>query len=136
MTRLATFAALFALTAGVALADDKAKTPDGTYAVASLRVGGADAIGDAKGATVKFDAGTMTVTIGDRSYSAKVKVDAGKTPATIDIVPADGKDKGKTFPGIFEVTATGVTIAFVEDGKRPADFKAVAGTVMMLKKKE
>ena len=136
MTRFALFAAFSLLTTGVLVADEKANEPAGTYAVASIQKGGADILGGVKNATVKFDAGTMTVSIGDRSYSAKVKTDSTKTPATIDIVPADGKDKGKTFPGIFEVTATGVTIAFVEDGKRPTDFKSDTGTVMTLKKKE
>jgi uncharacterized protein (TIGR03067 family) len=135
VTRFALFAALV-FTAGATSADDKTKTPEGTYSIVSLRVGAADALGDAKGATVKFDAGTMTVSIADRVYSAKVKLDATKTPVTIDIVPADGKDKGKTFPGIIEVAGAGVTIAFVEDGKRPADFKADTATVLTLKKKE
>lgn len=132
MIRIALFAAL---TAGVTLADDKAKSPDGTYAVASIRKDGADLLADAKGATVTFDAGTMTVSITDRTFTAKVKVDAAAVPATIDIVPADGKEKGKTFPGIFAVAGGDLTIAFVEEGKRPADFKAAGATVLTLKKK-
>lgn len=136
MTRFALFAAFAVLTAGVLVADEKAKEPDGTYAVTSIRKGGADLLGTAKGATVKFDAGTMTVTLDDRSYAAKVKFDAAKTPATIDISPSDGKEKGKTFPGIFAVNGTEVTLAFVEEGKRPTGFKDDAATVMKLKKKE
>ena len=136
MTRFALFAA-FALTAGVLAADEKAKEPDGTYVVTSIRKGGADVLGDTKDATVKFDAGTMTVSIKDRSYAAKVKFDAAKTPATIDIAPSDGKEKGKTFPGIFAVSGNEVTVAFVEEGKRPTEFEAAGGvTVMKLKKKD
>ena len=135
MTRFVLFTALF--TAGVVVADEKAKEPGGTYAVKSVRKGGADILGGEKDATVTFADGTMTVTIGERTYSAKVKFDATKTPAAIDIAPADGKEKGKTFPGIYAVAGGELTLAFVEEGKRPAAFKADGDvTVMTLKKKE
>ena len=135
MTRFTLFVLFAGLGVGVLVADEKAKEPDGTYVVKSVRKGGADILGGEKDATVTFADGTMTVTIGERTYSAKVKLDAAKTPATIDIAPADGKEKGKTFPGIYAVAGGELTLAFVEEGKRPADFKADDATLMVLRKK-
>jgi uncharacterized protein (TIGR03067 family) len=132
MTRFALLLAL--LSAGALAADDKAKDLDGTYAVTAIEKGGKDVLGGEKGATVKFADGTMTVTIADRTYPAKVKLDPAQSPAAIDISPTDGKEKGKTFAGIYAAAGGELTVAFVEEGARPKDFKAADATVMKLKK--
>ena len=135
VTRFALLSAFALLSDGILAADDKAKEPAGTYAVTAIHKGGKDVLGDAKGATVKFADGTMTVSIADRTYAAKVKFDAAKSPATLDISPSDGKEQGKTFLGIYAVDGEELTVAFVEEGARPKDFKGDGdATVMKLKK--
>jgi uncharacterized protein (TIGR03067 family) len=137
MNRFVLIAAFAALSAGCLAADEKAlKDLEGTYAVASLNRGGTDLPAEAKDASVKFDGATMTVTVGERTYAAKVKVDPAKSPATIDISPADGKEKGKTFPGVYALSGGELTLAFAEEGPRPKEPKAGAGVTLMKLKKQ
>jgi uncharacterized protein (TIGR03067 family) len=133
--RVAIAAVLFLSGANTLRAEDKAKELDGVYAIVSVRKGAEELLGDTKDATVKFEGATMTVTFPDRMFTATVKRDATKTPATIDIAPADGKDKGKTFPGVYGQDGDTLTIAFVEEGKRPTDLKDTNAVVLKLKKR-
>ena len=60
-------------------------------------------------------------------------IDPGKKPRTIDLVPADGKDKGKTFPGIYSFDGKQLKLCFREVGKdRPADFATQADSGLVL----
>lgn len=85
--------------------------------------------------TIKGD--EFTLNLGGDEKKARIKVDATKTPHTIDISPADGPERGKTFPGIVKVEKGEVTLAYVEKDKaeRPKDFKA-EGEVVVLKLKK
>ena len=55
-------------------------------------------------------------------HPAKIKVDATRTPATIDIAPLDGPEKGRTFPGIYKFEKGELVLVFAEKGDRPTDF--------------
>ena len=85
-------------------------------------------------------AGVAGLVYGGFSYTkeehkAKLKVDATKTPHTIDILPTEGDSKGKTFPGIYKLEKGEVTLVFTEKGDRPKDFKA-EGEAMMIRMKK
>ncbi len=61
----------------------------------------------------------------------KFKLDSSKTPKTIDLIPIDGPDKGKMFPGIYSLENGKLRLClniFGKDlSKRPAEFKTQAG---------
>jgi uncharacterized protein (TIGR03067 family) len=141
MKRFAVAASLLAVSlAGVALADEKAlKELEGSYVVTVLEKGGKAApkeVMDGLKVSIKGDA--LTITVGGEEKKAKIKVDGAKTPATIDILPSDGAEKGKTFPGIYKVEKGEVTIVFHEkESDRPKEFKSEGeGMLMKLKKAE
>ena len=128
MKRFATLALLMAIPALAALAaDEKPAGIDGTYKVTALSKGGTKAPEEVaksfESVTIKGDKMTMKTT-GDAAKVATVKVDAKAKPATIDITPDDGMEKGKTMMGIWKVEKNVLTIVVTEgkDAKRPADF--------------
>jgi uncharacterized protein (TIGR03067 family) len=84
--------------------------------------------------TVTFKGEQMVVSVKGDDKTAKVKVDSSKSPATIDISPAEGPEKGKTFPGIYKVEKGELTLVFTEKGDRPKEFK-VEGEAVLLKLK-
>ena len=61
----------------------------------------------------------------------KFKLDSSKTPKTIDLIPIDGPDKGKMFPGIYSLENGKLRLClniFGKDlSKRPTEFKTQAG---------
>ncbi len=129
MKRFATMAFLLVAPALVAFAaDDKPAGPEGTYKVTAMSHGGAkipdDKLKGFEGATIKGDKFTMK--IGGETKVATVKIDAKAKPATIDMSPDEGPEKGKTMKGIWKLEKGVLTIAvFVgKDGetKRPENF--------------
>lgn len=139
MKRFAVAGCLLAVTlAGVALADEKAlKELEGSYTVTALEKGGKAApkeVMDGLKVSIKGDA--LTITVAGEEKKAKIKLDGSKSPATIDILPSDGPEKGKTFPGIYKVEKGEVTIVFQEkDTGRPKEFKSEGETMLMKMKK-
>ena len=133
---------MIAAFAGVVLADEKAlKELEGTYIVTVLEKGSdkgpvsasKDKIDSLK---VSIKGENLTITVSNEEKKAKIKVDASKTPNTIDIVPEDGELKGKTLPGIYKVGNGEVTLVFTEKGDRPKEFKAEGENMLMTLKKD
>jgi uncharacterized protein (TIGR03067 family) len=128
--------------AGVVLAQDKAlKELEGTYKVTALEKAGKaaeKALTDSVKIIIKGDEFTLTFDKdGEKQEKkAKIKVDSSSTPATIDITPSDGPEKGKTFPGIFKIEKGEVTIIFTEKGDRPKEFKSEGESMMVKMKKD
>ena len=129
MKRFAMFALLFLAPAMLVLAaDDKPVGPDGTYKVTGLSKGGMKFPGDPatifEGFSIKGDKLTMRMMGEDKV--ATIKVDAKAKPATIDITPDEGPEKGKTMLGIWKMEKGVLTLALVEgkDAKRPENFDA------------
>ena len=129
MKRLATLALVMIAPALVVFAaDDKPAGLDGTYKVTGLTKGGKRAEEEVtkifEGAAIKGDKFTMTI-MGEAKV-ATIKVDAKAKPATIDLVPDEGPEKGKTMLGIWKLEKGVLTIAVIEgkDGetKRPEAF--------------
>ena len=115
------------------------KVLEGTYSVALLEKDGKPAEKQIKD-NVKFvfQGDVLTIQIKDEAKKAKIKVDAVKTPHTIDITPTDGTEKGKTFPGIYKAEKGEVTLAFTEkpNADRPKNFKSDENTVLVKLEKE
>lgn len=123
---------------GVILAQDKAlKEIEGTYKVTHMekidKVASKDTTDSIK---VVIKGEELTIKIGDDEKKAKIKVDATKTPNTIDIQPTDGPEKGSTFPGIYKFEKGDLTLAFTEKGDRPKEFKAAGEAVLLKMKRE
>ncbi len=130
-------ALLVASFTGVIIAQDKAlKELEGTYKVTHLEKVGKVASKDVTDSMkVTFKGDELLIKVADEEKKAKIKVDSSKTPSTIDVIPADGPEKGKTFPGIYKLEKGELTITFTEKGDRPKEFK-VDGEAMLLKLKK
>lgn len=134
-------AALLMMTVGfavVAADEDAVKKLDGIYEMKALSKGGEAAPEEIMKAfesiTIKGESFTMKVA--GQEKSAKVKFDATKTPATMDLTPTDGPTKDKAMLGIYKVEKDQLTILMAEEGNdRPKDFKSEEGIKMVLKKK-
>lgn len=134
---LVTFGLLVA--AGVFAQDKKAINKlDGKWVVVSVeRDGKADE--GLKGA-VRVNAGekyTLTPKDG-KAISGAFKVDPSKKPKTMDMLPSEGRYKGKTLLGIYELDGDTLKICFAEPGKdRPTEFTSKgSGVVLAIHKRE
>ena len=110
---------------------------DGKWVIISVeRDGKAD--DTLKGAVREHKGEKYTMTLKEgKSFEGSMKVDA--TAKSIDLIPGDGKYKGKTLLGIYELDGDTLKICFAEPGKeRPKTFvsKADSGIVLAVHKKE
>jgi uncharacterized protein (TIGR03067 family) len=74
-----------------------------------------------------------------KAVDGTIKIDASKSPKTMDMMPSEGRYKGKTLQGIYEIDGDTLKIAFAEPGKeRPTAFesKPGSGVVLAIHKKE
>jgi uncharacterized protein (TIGR03067 family) len=74
---------------------------------------------------------TMQVEVEGEKEAIAFKIDPSKKPKIIDLSPATGTRKGKTFPGIYQVTETDLKICGNENemnSDRPKDFNADKGS--------
>jgi uncharacterized protein (TIGR03067 family) len=113
-------------------ADQVKKDPKGTWKVSSLEVDGMT-YGDQelKDATLTCDeAGMFSVRHKDKAIiEAIVTLDPKKKPNTIDATLTEGKDKGKTALGIYEIKGDSYRVCLARPGdKRPTEFSAKAGS--------
>ncbi len=77
--------------------------------------------------TLKGDA--YTVDVGGKLDKGTCKIDATKTPKTLDITGTDGPNKDKTILAIYEVTKDSLKVCYDLTGKaRPKEFKTEAGS--------
>ena len=109
---------------GALLADDKdLKELEGTYTVVSLengnKVAGKELTEKMK---VRFKGDSLTIVIKSDEKISTIKADASQKPHTIDISPNEGKEKGKTFLGIYKLEKGTLTIAYAMSGERPKEF--------------
>jgi uncharacterized protein (TIGR03067 family) len=113
-------------------ADDPAKDKkgakglEGTWQVVSATEDG-KANDKMKGRQVIFKGDTVTVKAEQGDMKATFKADPKKK--TIDLTPTEGKNKDKTFKGIYELKKGGLKICFAgPDKDRPKEFSSEAGS--------
>jgi uncharacterized protein (TIGR03067 family) len=77
---------------------------------------------------------------GDEKHEADYKIDATKKPATIDVTPLDGAEKGKTILGIYALQGDELKICLARPGgnERPTEFasKADSETLLIVLKRD
>jgi uncharacterized protein (TIGR03067 family) len=62
-----------------------------------------------------------------------VKIDTSKKPKTMDIIGAEGPNKGKTFLAIYELNGDTLRVCYNLGGKeRPAEFKTTKDSLVFL----
>jgi uncharacterized protein (TIGR03067 family) len=110
----------------------------GDWTVASLHADGKDA--KEEEATFTFAGDKLTVAFKDSKQSATYTIDPAAQPKTIDIVPEEGPEKGKTIKGIYTFDDDGLKIcaAASPDKDRPKEFAAKkgSGSVLIVLKKD
>ncbi len=143
MKLAATIVCLLGLTAFTAGADPAANKIEGTWNLTGVISKGEKApaaeIAKAMGVAVFKDGKYSLSTGGKQMEAGTYKADASKTPATIDVVITEGKDKDKTQLGIFKIDGDKLTIAMSSPGSkdRPKSFEGGAKEeVTMLTRKK
>jgi uncharacterized protein (TIGR03067 family) len=80
--------------------------------------------------TIKDDHYTV---MAEQKYEGTLKLDAGKTPKTMEIKGTQGPNQGKTIPAIYKVEGDSLTICYNLAGKDfPTEFKSKTGTKLFL----
>jgi uncharacterized protein (TIGR03067 family) len=136
---------LYALTvvaAGLLAGPDDAKKADplnGTWVVVSMTHGGEENA-KAKDSTVTFADGKIMIKdkAEGKDHSGTYTLDTTKKPPTIDMVPADGPEKGMTMKGVYSLEKGELKICMAQAGKdRPTALSSKAGddTMMIVLKK-
>jgi uncharacterized protein (TIGR03067 family) len=71
---------------------------------------------------------SYVLSIGDQLDKGTVKLDASKTPKTIDIMGTEGPNKGRTILAIYELQGDTLRVCYDLGGKeRPKEFAPMAG---------
>ena len=106
----------------------------GTWLAVSAELGGKpvpEAVRKAIRLTLKDD--TYTVTVGNNPDRGTVRLDPAAKPKALDITGAEGPNKGKKIPAIYELHGDTLKICYDLGGRgRPTEFKAPAGTQLFL----
>ena len=122
--------ALFSVNPTSSIAVDDLESLQGTWIFVGLEVDGAK-VPDA------MLAGSRIIIKGDRfksisggvTYEGTIKIDAAKSPKTLDLIFTDGPEKGKTAPGIYEVMSDNLKICLsLGPGNRPIEFVSKHGS--------
>ncbi len=112
------------------IAVDDLETLQGTWTFVALEVDGAkipEAMLNGSNITIKGDA--FKSLSGGITYEGTIKIDASKTPKTLDLIFTAGPEKGKTNPGIYEVGGDNLKICLsLGASGRPTEFAAKQGS--------
>ena len=115
-------------------AKEEAKKLQGTWKPVTAEIAGKpfpDQI--LKSMTLVITDDKYTVTVGERTDEGTTKLDAAKTPPTMDIKGTKGPNQGKTIPAIYELTDDTLRVCYDLDGKaHPKEFKTKTGTQLFL----
>jgi RNA polymerase sigma-70 factor (ECF subfamily) len=105
----------------------------GTWRVISLEKDG-DKAPDRELKLLKITfAGDKITYSGFNVEASTFKLDPSKTPAAIDLVPADGANKGQTVPAIYSLNNNELKLCIPDGpGKRPREFAAPAKSGLLL----
>jgi uncharacterized protein (TIGR03067 family) len=110
----------------------------GTWAVVSLEEKGEKAPEDVvkKMRLVFQDSKVIIKGTEDGDHEATYTIDPSQKPATLDLVPADGPDKGKTLRCIYSLEGDDLKIcsASKSDDERPTEFAAKKAVLLVFKR--
>jgi len=126
-------AALLVVSLAAGAADKpKGTSLDGTWTVQKYERGGRT-LDEASAKSIKFviveDKMVLVAGIGfTGAKDHNLKLDTTNKPGTIDVIPQDGRNKGKPFEGIYELKEDELTICVAAPGTpRPKEFATKAG---------
>lgn len=109
----------------------------GAWKITALESEGAS---EKEDASLTFGDDKLTVAFKDEKKTAAYKLDPSSQPKSIDIIPDDGPEKGKTIKGIYSLDGDALKLCFASTPKkdRPTEFvtKKDSGSVLMVLKKE
>jgi len=114
--------------------EDDSKTIDGTWLPNEAELGG-QKFPDETLKTLKLtmNDGKYTVKVGQLIDKGTIKLEPTMKPKAMDIIGAEGPNKGKTFLAIYELTGDTLRICYDLAGKkRPTEFKTVKDTQQFL----
>jgi uncharacterized protein (TIGR03067 family) len=133
-------AVLMLLPAAMLHADDAGKGDkdlDGDWEIKSVLTGGQEPPADAPKPEATIAGDSLSLKIGDKTITAKIKVDPTKTPKTMDIIMEEGPHKGEAGKAIYEVKGDELRICHREPGQdRPTEFvsKEAGDTLVVWKR--
>ena len=111
------------------IAVDDLENLQGSWAVLSLEADGAkipEAMLDGSRIIIKGDA--FKSTSGGATYVGTIKIDASKSPKTIDLIFTEGPEKGNTALGIYELQGDNWRMCLsLGAGSRPTEFATKQG---------
>lgn len=137
MARFALAAVAFLVGTAVAADDVSLAALAGSYKAVSVSHHGKAVPADVvAGFAAKVEKDELRITVKGKEFPAKLKLDATKSPAHLDVAPQDGPDKGRTFPGIVRLEKDEVVLAYTETADRPADFKGGPDVVVVRLKRD
>jgi uncharacterized protein (TIGR03067 family) len=114
--------------------DGKAEHPfDGVWKVEKLVANGNE-IDAAKGSKFTFKGSKLTRQAEEQDETYSFKIDPSKKPATVDFVPDQGEQKGKTLKGVYKLQGDELHLALSldPDAKRPADLPKESDELVLI----
>ncbi len=126
MTKFVLAAALAAIVASPARADDKAalKALAGKWTVAKVDIEGKDTTETFKDVVLAIEKDQYSVTFGGTTDKGSIKVDSSKKLHAMDIAGEEGPNRGKTFLCVYELKDDTLTVCYGLDFKtRPTELK-------------
>lgn len=128
MSFRATVAAIFVLANSCSAADHAAtmKSLQGPWKLTAAELAGQPLGGDfTKSTKLTIEGDRYTVMVGNAPDKGTLRIDAAKSPMTMDIVGVEGPNKSKTIPAIFEIKDDTMRICYDLSGAaRPTEFKS------------
>jgi uncharacterized protein (TIGR03067 family) len=128
------FALVLSFSSAAWSGDAKDDTIEGAWLPSAAELGGEkfpDEVRKTMKLVVKDD--RYTVTVGTEVDKGTVKLNASAKPKAMDITGADGPNKGKMIPAIYERDGDTLRVCYDLSGKsRPTEFKTKKGTQLFL----
>jgi RNA polymerase sigma-70 factor (ECF subfamily) len=133
VARLSVFLFAGLLCTSLLAADAKSDKLEGTWKVVGGEEGGkAFPTKDVKGEVI-ITKDTITVQSKEDKRVMRYKVDPSRKPGTIEMTTLEGKDKGETAQGIYQLEGDTLKMAFAPKGQeRPTEFSTKAGSKQMM----
>lgn len=88
------------------------------------------------GFAAKIEKDELTITVKGKEFPAKLKLDAKKSPAHLDLAPQDGPEKGRTLPGVVQLEKGELVLAYTETADRPTNFDGGPDVVVVRLKRD